>query len=707
MWSDLQASAAHCEVCGILVRGCRGCFNQREKDESQIQHCHISFLYDKYENYDNSEDEDEEQEGQPEDVDKDIVFHFKDGSWFTVQIFSDSEGEKLEEEQTEETGLTVVSADKFPVLDAWESLPAYNSTSPRTESDEALAVAREWIETCLSSAHKSCRSPSSPPLPTRIVDVQDIDVVKVAELGEGSTGSYLCLSHCWGSEQPTRTMRENLAVHRTRGISVQALPKTFRHAALLTRRLGFRYLWIDSLCIVQDDPADWKAESAKMAQIYQNAVVTLAATTACGSIDGLYVDTPTYSVTGSSTVSGKPYTLFFREKIDHHIENANEIPGGTSNPGMGSRSTNERHPLLTRAWVFQERLLSTRMLHFGPYELFFECNTDMQCECGGIGFMGSSEQMPTSMTRLLYTDAMANHTMRKKLRIAPSMAEGGVRSAGHWMARLWRTMVSSYMGLDITKPHDRLPALGGLAQNMATKRSAKDAATGHYPYLAGLWRDALPDDLLWIVYGGKSLKPRPRMSDSNSLSAPTWSWASVCGSTMYYDEILFWQPDIWLNEGAMAERGRQPRHLAQIEGCTVVSDGGAEFGLVTSGTLTISGAVAEGHLECQTEDVSKPKCLRLLFENSSTEIEHQFFPDYKLDEPGPDQVLPGAKVVCLRMGVRPEGVVDYLASLVLRSKPGTGYYERIGTFLIKAVPPLEDMECGIFKETEVRKLTIQ
>ncbi|EFX05265.1 tol protein [Grosmannia clavigera kw1407] len=311
-----------------------------------------------------------------------------------------------------------------------------------------------------------------------------------------------------------------------------------------------------------------------MAQVYRNAAITLAATKAHSSTDGLYTKSPTYCVTGNSMSSGEPYALFFRQKIDHHSENTTVLSGNNSIPGFVSHSTSEYHRLLTRAWVFQERLLSTRMLHFGPYELFFECCTDMQCECGGVLFLGSSEDIPLVMTKLLYTDAMENHDKRKKMRVVPSMAEGGTRSAGHWMARLWRTMVSSYMGLDITKPRDRLPAIGGLAQVLATKRTGTGADPGHSNYLAGLWLDTLSDDLLWIVYGGASLQPRPRTCDDlQCLSAPTWSWASVCDNTQYYDEIMSWHPDIWWFDGIVSERGRQPRHLAQIEACTVALDG--------------------------------------------------------------------------------------------------------------------------------------
>ncbi len=517
------------------------------------------------------------------------------------------------------------------------------------------------------------------------VGLQD-DVVKLIE-PEGATGKYFCLSHCWGPEQIVTTTRANLQVHK-REIPLNSLPKTFRDAVLLTRRLGIAYIWIDSLCIVQDDNNDWKVESAKMGRIYRKAHLTIAATRSSSGAGGLYAMTPDFEVSGVSS-SGEKYSLFFREKIDHHTEHISaetgEMPGQTDDRERIGRPTIARHPLLTRAWVFQERLLSTRVLHFGPYELFFECRTSIECECNGIGYEGSSDTMPAVATKLLYADVLAHHKVRQRL-------PASLGDEQHWVSRLWRTLVSSYTALRITKPHDRLPAIGGLAKSL---RSEKASA-----YLAGLWQGSLSDDLLWVIHAtsaDKRPRPRPR-------SAPTWSWASVDTFSLYFDEVLMWHPDIWIIENMKVDR--TSKHLADVVSCTVDLDGVDEFGVVSRGRLKISGAVSEGILERAVE-IHRGEC-NVVHYVSFPGVRLPMRSDYLLDNEGVDQVMPGTRVSSLRMSIVREGSSEVLVSLVLRpSAINSTVFERIGTLLIYARPPPVDVNSGIYESAIVRTVTIK
>ncbi|CAG5174570.1 uncharacterized protein ALTATR162_LOCUS7815 [Alternaria atra] len=160
---------------------------------------------------------------------------------------------------------------------------------------------------------------------------------------------------------------------RSSGIPWDELPKTFQEAILVTRELGLNYLWIDSLCIIQDSKADWQLESAEMAGIYQSAFLTLAATSSPDSNGGLWVRSQSNTLTYAKVIlrhDGKDYPVYVKERPVHW-------------PAATETYVNQTFPLLTQGWVYQERLLSPRFLHFGKDELVWECLEESVCECGG------------------------------------------------------------------------------------------------------------------------------------------------------------------------------------------------------------------------------------------------------------------------------------------------------------------------------------
>jgi hypothetical protein len=155
-------------------------------------------------------------------------------------------------------------------------------------SYQAFSLMERWINTCIEE-HGICKKSISGevlkesdgfPLPTHVIDVGPRDGSVEPRLLEsnGSSGNWVALSHCWGppEHQPYRTIRENVERHR-RAILMEQLPKTFIDAIEIVRNLGLRYVWIDSLCIIQDDKGDWRREAGKMGLIYERAVFTIAA----------------------------------------------------------------------------------------------------------------------------------------------------------------------------------------------------------------------------------------------------------------------------------------------------------------------------------------------------------------------------------------------------------------------------------------------
>ncbi|KAK0615590.1 HET domain-containing protein [Bombardia bombarda] len=639
-WDEFMTSAKSCYICNLLVRGTRACFRQRGLDESQILDCGVYFYY-------------EQAVDDGLDIDKDIRFRMKDGSRFEVQLFA------VDDDDDDN-----VSGSTVP--DYWESIPASKRTSPKTDSDLALTKARSWLDDCIENHVESsfCTTPAEAELPTRVLHVGlDDGVIRLIET-HGKVARYICLSHCWGQAQIITTTKSTLP-DRMREIPMHALSNTFRDAILLTRRLGVQYIWIDSMCILQDDIDDWNFESARMMDVYSRAYLTIAATHSSDGNGGLFVDTPDVEISGT-TPSGDKFTLFFRERIDHHLDVAQE-----AGIGISGHPTSTFYPLLTRAWVYQERMLSTRVLHFGRYEIFFECRSDIMCECGNIEFHGMSETAPMALTKMLHAEAL------------DTVAEGMEWHiyAQHYICRMWHTMVSSYTCLGLTKPGDRLPAMGGLAKHMAIRRKSV--------YLAGLWENTLNEDLLWSVYTTslfKKARPSPR-------SAPTWSWASVETYILYLDEILYWDPDY---DGEMEERPPY-EHFARVQECRVKSAAIDEYGKVEKGHLQILGLVATGILEREEVDTLKNGKNTLHYVSFPSGMRLRINADYLLDAPGPDQVPPGTEVSCLRMTqMQSSEITDNLISLVLRRVAGEQHnghdvFERIGSMLVNKSPPPVDV----------------
>jgi hypothetical protein len=221
-----------------------------------------------------------------------------------------------------------------------------------------------------------------------------------------------------------------------------------------------------------------------MASVYSNGHLTIAATHSSSGSGGLYAHTPDCEVSGR-TADGEKYRLFFRERIDHQIDAGFETNGFTA--------TETYYPLLSRAWVYQERMLSTRVLHFGRYEIFFECKSSIDCECGSIHNHGTGCETPVPLIKIEYADILSDYDI--------PLDEQSLADVHYHSARLWRTMVSCYTVLFLTKPFDRLPAIGGLARQIHSKRKSK--------YLAGLWEDTLQDDIYRVkVEEASTLSPQ-------------------------------------------------------------------------------------------------------------------------------------------------------------------------------------------------------
>ncbi|KAI1499800.1 HET-domain-containing protein [Biscogniauxia marginata] len=363
-------------------------------------------------------------------------------------------------------------------------------TSLESGGEGSFKTAIEWIRNCIET-HNCGGTNIQSTLPTRVVDTGlRGSLVRVVN-GAPKKDRYVCLSHCWGKEQPLMTTTQTLLSYSDE-IPWMLIPATFRDAITVARRLEVEYIWIDSLCIIQDSMADWERESSKMADIYRNSYVTIAATSSSDSRGGLYLDHPRQKGADlkGMTTSGKPYSIRVQcAMIPYSWPDRTTPKGNIRHPNSATihisdvTGTAEKFPLLDRGWVFQERLLSPRFLQFGQDELLWDCRESMLCEC--------SQRPPD----LPYNQVSMAHTNDELL--------------GH----KWRKIVEFYTSLKLTYQTDRLPALSGLAKRMGERRPG---AT----YLAGVWSDSLDLDLLWIPWG-----PENRQSEDDYIG-PSWSWSS-------------------------------------------------------------------------------------------------------------------------------------------------------------------------------------
>jgi hypothetical protein len=368
---------------------------------------------------------------------------------------------------------------------------ANNSGSP-----ECIARVHGWLNTCIQN-HPLCSSLSSSThdLPKRIIDVGGNDSLpRLLESNSKpiSNKSYVALSHCWGTAQPYTT-EKNTTQERMHGMPWHDLPKTFQDAIILTRSLGIQYLWIDSLCIVQDDLKDWAKESSKMSQIYTNATLTIAAAAAKDGTSG-FLNPRTHFGTVAG-VAGEDTVIKFRKDIHNSL----------AKPG----------PLVQRGWVFQERMLSRRVLYYESHEMVWECRMATQCECGSDLFRGTyrpkAGMQSGGLSELVDTDIYhaSPLTAYQFTQIGKSDSD-----TYNW----WRNaVVQPYSALQLTKPMDRLPALSGLAA--VVRHKTRDI------YLAGIWLSDLARGLLWESSNAARV--------STTYIAPSWSWASINGAIQY------------------------------------------------------------------------------------------------------------------------------------------------------------------------------
>ncbi|KAH6664945.1 heterokaryon incompatibility protein-domain-containing protein [Halenospora varia] len=423
-----------------------------------------------------------------------------------------------------------------------------------TSTYEVFRLAKNWLDECVTS-HRMCR--------------------------HWIEGRYVTLSHCWGLT-PFLHLNNATLSRFEEGVELEALPKTFRHAFDFACRLGVRYIWIDSLCILQDSQEDWLYQSAQMDQVYNNSLCNLSATAAGNSTVGLYskrdetqswtddVDLKTDGIPGRDDLTSKQtctiLDLTFWQRI---IDEA---------------------PVNKRGWVLQERLIAPRVLHFCHDQIAWECwekdfaesrpdNLPLHQLTGGSVIDGNrlKGMIPSLNGKMLREARLGKNKHGEQITIDEHLVHA---IPSIYCFELWKRVVEVYSKCLLTKSYDKLIALAGIAKIMSRRiLNGKDEN-----YIAGMWRTYLESQLLWrvdpVVEKGKFLLHSARPEE---YRAPSWTWAAV--DTPY-----------GVRYGDATDYGQDPKkkekslfiHVDKVKLERRTRD---HFGIVTGGYVVLKGVL--------------------------------------------------------------------------------------------------------------------
>jgi len=390
---------------------------------------------------------------------------------------------------------------------------------PSTDSETYFEIIKQWLADCDENHRATCRPllhhesswnngtatllAAGKRLPTRVLDVgfQHDPQVRLLHTKKGDSGEWLALSHQWGPSPHFCTTTDNLPAHLS-GIKVGDLPATFQDAVTVARKLGFRYLWIDSLCIVQGPGGDFNQQAKQMEMVYSGASCVLAISRGVGHSAGF---------------------LNPRKKRDyvslHHHEHGRDDSRGSGSlpPFFISENIDdfEAHVLEgnlnKRGWVFQEHALARRTIFFTEHQMYFECGNGVRCET----MMG----MKSDLAGLLGDPSFP--------RILEEAKQGE-------RIQRYQELYSRYSRLGLTNDFDRPLAIDGLQSRILSTLNIKG---GFGVFDEGGKKGMLRRSLLWIRgEETDSLKRIIFPKDRATSVVPSWSWMAYTGGIDYLSD---------------------------------------------------------------------------------------------------------------------------------------------------------------------------
>ncbi|KAB5540401.1 heterokaryon incompatibility protein-domain-containing protein [Coniochaeta sp. 2T2.1] len=395
-------------------------------------------------------------------------------------------------------------------------------------------LAKQWLNNCRTS-HSACNTADPPALPTRVIDVGSAGDPLVPRLisSKGLRAEYVALSHCWGGSISAVLSAHTYSIF-TDALPYTELPANFQDAITITRELGLRYLWIDSLCILQDSREDWEHESGLMAAVYGDATLTISAMASRASGVGILTShPPAEKVPPPVTLSVFAEDDSFRVKVER------------ADPDEESLDTlYHKGPLSGRGWTLQESMLSPRHLYCGKNQIYWKCPSGLDSADGICARFKAPDKEYKTIYDVLHTRSQKVKTDRDTNALLQEYYE----------------LVEDYSRRRITQPSDKFPAFSGLARRV-------EESLGGAEYVAGLWSTDIVRGLLWKQEIGFC-------EHVTSYRAPSWSWAVTDAQIVFHHGDPFPESELKM----------------EILGYNVVlRDPAAPFGEIKSAHLVVEG----------------------------------------------------------------------------------------------------------------------
>jgi hypothetical protein len=375
-----------------------------------------------------------------------------------------------------------------------------------TGSDAAIDLVSAWLRQCTNS-HEICRKSFSDHVPTRLLDLDggldaaDIRLVLTSDIG---TQRYVTLGYTWGTSTSVSLTEDSIESFQT-GIPVATLPKTIRDAIRVCRMLQVRFLWVDALCIIQNNSQGFAQEVSQMGSIYANSLLTIAASDTADCNEGFLVARYPLQTEDCQILDDSENIVLFAGTVHDYLSHYHD----------------ERY-LDTRAWVFQERAMSPRTVHSRGSEIEWECREWLTCQrC--IVSPQSSEG--------LFRDEYRKGMFRRILEMTY------VDTAQNEFEHVWSHVLWDYTRTHLSNEDDRLSALAGIAQLLNHHNEYKSSF--------GLWHPIFLNELLWF----KWMDERNNWQSRKNIKAiPSWSWVNLHGAVNKFFHVSKATTDVYSAE---------------------------------------------------------------------------------------------------------------------------------------------------------------